>query len=189
MEQMLLLHVVNAHIPPPDSWFLIGSQKLLFYRRRKCPFDTLAGYQKQTEHEHTHLHHLTLPDTQEMFREDLYCRVWEYIRKLNPGGQGIRYWSRRGGTKLQVRRLKGLILTIGPRSLRVIVNRNHFTTKNLIKTLNRLCFNSITFKREISYVSRKLPWISRRRSIEQVSRRWSSEKFVMVGGRSTVLSS
>ena len=47
--------------------------------------------------------------------------------------------------------IQGLILTIGPRSLGVIVNRNHFTTKNLIKTLNGLCFNSITFKKEISW--------------------------------------
>ncbi len=34
--------------------------------------------------------------------------------------------------KLQVRWLKGLILTIGPSSLRVIVNKNHFTTQSLI---------------------------------------------------------
>jgi hypothetical protein len=135
MEEMILLHIVYTHTPPADSCFVIGSQKLVFCRRRKCPFDTLAvtfvrwylvafscvdGWvcmpelvgqgSEQTEHEHTHLHHLTLPDTQEMFREDLYCRqdcrVWEYIRKLNPGGKGIRYWSRRGGTKTSSKEVK-----------------------------------------------------------------------------------
>ena len=55
--------------------------------------------------------------------------------------------------KLQVSRLRGLILTIGPKSLRVIVNRNHFGNQiflnqhNFGKTLNRLHFTSMIFKK------------------------------------------
>jgi hypothetical protein len=47
--------------------------------------------------------------------------------------------------KLQVSRLKGLILTIGPNSLRVILNWNHFTTQIIIKKIEQTSFQFHNF--------------------------------------------
>jgi hypothetical protein len=58
-----------------------------------------------------------------------------------------------------------------------------FHNPTLKKTWNRLHFHSLTLKKKIDN------YVSRRRSIEQVSRRRSPEQFVIVGGRSTELSS
>jgi hypothetical protein len=58
----------------------------------------------------------------------LNVRVWECIRKLNPGGKGRRYWFRRGGTKTISKAVKGSHFDHRSRRIRVMANRIHFAT-------------------------------------------------------------
>jgi hypothetical protein len=77
--------------------------------------------------------------------------VREYMRKLNPGGK-TEFELDEMVQKLQVRRLEGLTLTIGPSSLRVIVYKDHFSTPkflNVVKYFSDRCVEPST-KRDLS---------------------------------------
>ena len=121
-------------------------------------------------------------------------RVWEYIRKLNPGGKGRRHWFKRGGTKTSS---KGSHYNHTSITFKKEISWKLWELRPNKREDNRNGSKPGHVGREGGrqqvtwwyYVARKLPCISRRRSTEQVSRRGSSEHFVMVGGRSTPMSS
>jgi hypothetical protein len=84
----------------------------------------------------------------------MYSRVWECMRKLNPGGKGRRCQFRRGGTKTSSKEVKGSHSDHRSRRIRVIANRIHFTTpktNHLEKHIEQTLFHFHNLKKEISW--------------------------------------